>query len=302
MDPTHDASHKLKYADRLANELARFLAGEELSPKHLAAEYGVDVQAIQRDFNQRFAFLQLERKAGRYKLPASLVGKLSAPDIRRFAGLAGVSRLFPALSDDFLRELFDARLTDVLLVQGMQYEELGDKETTFRTLEAAISQHRMVSIYYQKEDGLKAYPLLQPYKLVNHDGIWYLAVNDGKQLKSFTVVKIETLELQDTTFGPDPTVHATLAKEDGIWLNKNKYEVVLKVSGIATSYFKRRKLVANQTLVKELEGGDLLISAFVAHHNQILPTVREWIPYIRIISPENLQADMERELRAYLGA
>jgi hypothetical protein len=39
-------------------------------------------------------------------------------------------------------------------------------------------------------------------------------------------------------------------------------------------YFKRRKLVANQVIVKELEDGGLLVSSKVAHINQILPTVR----------------------------
>lgn len=44
------------------------------------------------------------------------------------------------------------------------------------------------------------------------------------------------------------------------------------------------------------------MSGKVAHINQILPTVRQWIPHIRIISPEGLQGEMEREIRSYLDA
>ena len=48
-----------------------------------------------------------------------------------------------------------------------------------------------------------------------------------------------------------------------------------------------------------LEDGGLIVSAKVAHINQILPTVRQWIPHIRIISPEGLQAEMERGMQGY---
>lgn len=80
-----------------------------------------------------------------------------------------------------------------------------------------------------------------------------------------------------------------------------KLEVVLKIAEPAAGYFRRRKLVAHQVIEKELEDGGLIVSAKVAHANQILPVVRQWIPCIRIISPEGLQSDMEREMHGYLS-
>ncbi len=40
--------------------------------------------------------------------------------------------------------------------------------------------------------------------------------------------------------------------------------------------------------------------AKVDHENQVLPIVRYWIPHIRIMSPEGLQKDLQKELRKYL--
>jgi predicted DNA-binding transcriptional regulator YafY len=91
-----------------------------------------------------------------------------------------------------------------------------------------------------------------------------------------------------------------LADEDDIWLNPEKIEVVLTVSREAAGYFKRRKLIAGQVIEKELEDGGIIVSCKVAHQNQILPIVRYWLPSIRIISPEGLQGEMEKELSAYL--
>ena len=101
-------------------------------------------------------------------------------------------------------------------------------------------------------------------------------------------------------FPPDPAVKKTLAEEDDLWLNPLKTEVVLKIAREAAGYFRRRKLIANQVIEKELEDGGLLVSGKVAHPNQILPIVRYWLPNIRIISPEGLQAEMESQMRGYL--
>ena len=136
--------------------------------------------------------------------------------------------------------------------------------------------------------------------MVNHKGIWYLAGKDGGKLKTFSFTKIERLTVTDNTFCPDPTVDKILADEDGIWLGEDKKEIVLKITKEVAGYFKRRKLIANQVIEKELEDGGLIVSAKVGHPNQVLPIVRYWIPHIRVINPEGLQTEMEDEIRAYL--
>ena len=77
--------------------------------------------------------------------------------------------------------------------------------------------------------------------------------------------------------------------------------MVLKVAKEAAIYFERRKLVGGQVIEKHLEDGGLIVSAQVAHPNQILPIVRYWIPHVRIISPEGLQGEMKRGLLGYFG-
>jgi predicted DNA-binding transcriptional regulator YafY len=139
-----------------------------------------------------------------------------------------------------------------------------------------------------------------PFKLVNHKGIWYLAGRDGEKLKTFAFGKIERLRLLETQFAADPSVEKTLVEEDGIWLGEEKREIVLKISAEVAGYFKRRKLIANQVIEKELEDGGLIVSAKIGHVNQVLPIVRYWIPHLRVISPEGLQAELERDLARYV--
>ena len=286
---------------RLAQMLVKLNQGEKLDPQALADEFGVNLRTIQRDINVRFAYLPLQKAAGRYHLDPAFLGKLGTRDIERFASLAGVRGLFPSLSDEFLRDIFDARIQSALLVKGHQYENLAGKEANFRQLEQAIVARRHVAFDYQKDESAKSYSAVAPFKLMNHKGIWYLAARDADRLKTFAFTKIDALRLLDTQFDADPQVDKTLAEEDGIWLGDDKKEIVLKIAREVAGYFKRRRLIANQVIEKELEDGGLIVSAKVGHPNQVLPIVRYWIPHIRIISPEGLQEDMGQEILKYLG-
>lgn len=296
-------SKELAEHDKLAFRLTRILVklnnGEKLNPLALAEQFGVHLRTTQRDLNTRFASLNLKRVGGCYQINPAHLGKISLEDIERFANLTGVLGLFPKFTGDFMRNMVERNSHSALLVKGHHYEDLNGKEDVFNQLELAICTHQRIAFDYFKPEGRKRYAAIEPYKLVNHSGIWYVAGKDGDKLKSWTFAKIENLQMLDI-FTPDPSVHDTLTKEDGIWLNVKKIEVVLKVSPAVAGYFQRRSLIAHQVIEKELEDGGLIVSCKVAHQNQILPIVRYWLPNVRIISPEGYQATLEAELKAYL--
>lgn len=235
---------------RLAQMLVKLNQGEKLDPRTLAEEFGVNMRTIQRDLNERFAYLPLVKTEGRYHLDPTFLGKLSTKDIERFAGLAGIKGLFPSLADDFLRFIFDSRVQPALLVKGHHYESLSGKEPLFRELEKAIIARRHVSFAYAKSEGPKLFASISPYKLINNKGIWYLAGQDGEKLKSFSLTKISRLDTLQSQFTWDPKIDSQLADEDGIWLSDEKQEIVLQVRPEVSGYFKRRRLIANQVIEK----------------------------------------------------
>ncbi|HCN1110227.1 TPA: WYL domain-containing protein [Escherichia coli] len=77
--------------------------------------------------------------------------------------------------------------------------------------------------------------------------------------------------------------------------------MVIKVPPSVAEYFQRRDLVVGQVIEKELNDGGLIISSNVSHKNEVLPVVQYWLPHLRIISPESLQQEMEKEIKKYLG-
>ncbi len=295
------SDHHETIAFRLTEILRRLNEGEKLDAHELVDEFGVNLRTIQRDLNERFAFLDLEKKDGLYSVNRARLGTLSLKDVQRFAGLAGLQGMYPRLPTDFLKDILDSSLQSALLIRGPSDEDLDGKELQFNQIKQAIRECRAVSFEYLKNDGIKLVEAAQPYKLVSHDGIWYLAATDTGKLKSYSFSKIDRLLVFPDTFTPDPAVHKVLAEEDSVWLNPKKTEVVLKVAPPAAGYFQRRKLIGGQKIVKELEDGGLIISGLIAHPDQILPIVRYWIPSVRVISPEGLQTELESQLRAFLA-
>jgi predicted DNA-binding transcriptional regulator YafY len=294
---THDT---LVY--RLAQILIKLNQGEKLDPQRLADEFCVNLRTIQRDLNERFAYLPLQKANGRYFLDPVFLGKLSTRDVERFASLAGVKGLFPSLSNDFLRDIFDSRIQEALLVKGHNYEDLGDRERDFRELERAITKRRQVAIDYRKGEQSKHYASLDPYKLINHKGIWYLAVVDGVKVKVFSVSKIGRIEVLDTEFAWSGDVDARLAAEDGIWFSEQPITVRLWVSPEVAGYFKRRKLIANQVIEEERPDGSLLLATRVGHAQQVLPIVRYWMPHLHILEPALLLSELKAGIEGYLSA
>ncbi|MBC3832350.1 WYL domain-containing protein [Undibacterium amnicola] len=284
---------------RLSQMLIKLNQGQKLVPKDLAEEFGVNLRTIQRDLNIRFAYLPLEKKEGGYRLDAHYLGKLSTKDIERFAGLAGVKGLFPSLSDEFLGELFDARIGSNMLVQGHNYEDLTQLKKEFSLLEKAIKERKKIAFCYLKNDTVKSYEEIAPYKLINNKGIWYLAAQDKDKLKTFSFTKIRQLDISSENFVWEEAINQQLLNEDGIWLSTTKQTITMSVSKEIAHYFKRRKLIPLQVIEEERHDGSLVVSSTVAHLNQIFPIIRYWIPHLQIVSPFELQKQLLDELIEY---
>ncbi len=288
-------------AMRLSEILRRLSSGDELCPRHLANELSVDVRTIQRDLRERFAHLGLVKSAGRYRLADGEPGRLGprqAARLAEIAGLAGISEVPGARLLDIVRSATD----NPFQILGTPYEDLRHKQYDFQLLEQAIRGRLEVAFRYAKEAGEKDYAHVKPYRLVNNVGLWYLAAVDAEKIKAFTFSKIRLIRISKTTFERSIRTERILDGEDSVWLTENKTRVDLIVSPGVASYFLGRRILPGQKIERRLGDGGLMVSARIAHPDQILPLIRQWIPHIRVESPASLQTRLEDQLYAYLGA
>lgn len=114
----------------------------------------------------------------------------------------------------------------------------------------------------------KRLPNIQPYKLINYEGIWYLAAVDNGKLKTFLVSKMSRVWETQESFECNSSVEKQILDEETIWFSEEKLEVVLKVSANVADYFTRRQLIPEQEITKMCDDGSLIVTTTIANENK----------------------------------
>lgn len=282
-------------AFRLAEILLKLNSGDSFTTQSLAEEFKVSERTTFRDLNRLGSIID-RLPDGSYHMAPAYRGKLKPKDLTAFAKLTGVNQLFPDTSASFLLALLDTLSNSTMLIISHHYEQPKLNDNQFQQLDEAIRQQRVCHLTYS--DKLRT---LEPYKLINNKGIWYLAATENQQLKAYSYSKISQLQVTEESFVARAEVHQNIGEEDDIWFNPDKIEVLVSIAPQVAYYFQRRKLLPQQETIRELENGGLIISSKISHAQQILPQIRYWLPHVRIISPEGLNLQMMRELQSYLN-
>jgi predicted DNA-binding transcriptional regulator YafY len=279
---------------RLSQILFRLNQGERLDAQSLAQEFNVTLRTMQRDFNERLSYLPIEKTNGKYHLNPSYLGRIGAHNIQSFAAIAGIRGLFPKLDTHFLRKLYEEDKT--YQVHGHHYEaQTPELIRLMHQIESAIFNKQAVTFFYTKSDGSqKKYLEVHPYRLINHNGIWYVAVSDQGKLKALVLTRIASFVVNETRFIPDDRLVEVLDEEDGIWLG-DKQTVLIEVFGSARHYFERRQLLPKQQLV-EVRADSIVLNTQIVHENQLFPILRYWLPLVHIIEPLNVKASFNSSL------
>lgn len=293
-----------RLAYRLSDIIIRLNNGERLNIESLAQDYQVCIRTLKRDFQERLATLDFSDSGPVfYQLSPSRVGYLNLTEIRRFANFASVQDLLPKID----REFFQHQLNQGILVKGFAYENIQERMLDFRAINQAIKDYRIISFDYQKvrqqnsQNSRKHY-YLEPYHLLNKNGIWYVIGRCDTQTRNFCFTQISSLSVTDSTFVCDKQIKANLINTDSLFFDNHINEIVLQVGATVAGYFERRDLLPNQELIRKLDNGDLLLACRHVHPREITPIVQYWLPHIRVISPSNVQREMEESLKSYLSA
>jgi len=290
-----DKSDKLVI--RIISIITMLNNGQSLSVKELAEEFSVSERTILTDLNERLSkFLPIEKKNKRYCLESFVVGQLGFSDIRNFASLSGIQKLYPTLDDSLLADVLNAKINDACLVKGENYEDLQAKTKEFDLLRLAIIMKHILEFSYN--DKLRT---VKPYKMVNTNGIWYLAGDDGSKLKTFTFSKIKNLKNTEKKFKPEREFLEIINANRAKWFSQESISVILQIDTKVAEYFLRRELLPEQTVLKHTNKF-LTLKVKVSYEEEILKVVRYWIPHIKIIEPEYLQEKLLEELNLYINS
>ena len=281
-----------KIANRLGMILHKLNEGERLSLQELSEEFGVSLRTLQRDFNERLSFLPIEVEEGYYYVPQYCLGKLNFNDVRTILKKSGVIGVYPVSNDDFIIDLLNEKVSKSYIVEGASYEQI-DKRS-FLLINLAILNTQKLSFNYKQKERV-----VEPYRLINTHGIWYLIAQEDGILKNFSFTKLQNLISLEESFEADDKLLKQIEEKQTTWITQEKIEVVLRVDNDVMDYFVRRVLLPNQKIVEKRDTYSI-ISASISYEEEILSFVRYWIPHIAILSPSSLQEKLHATLQNYL--
>ncbi len=165
----------------------------------------------------------------------------------------------------------------------------------------AIEERRKVDISYLAHEREKSYRA-DPLKIIFFDGFWYLLLRvDGEDwTRKFRLERIKKLKVLDEYFVLPENLKTMLDQSVNIWFaEKRDKKVVLKIDKDASHYFKQRVYFPLQKIKKENKDGSLIIETKVSHHMEAIPTIFQWIPYVKVVEPKGLRKEIKELVEGY---
>lgn len=275
--------------------------------KHYAEKLGVSVRTVQRyleDISEFFDIELVTEKRGCYKflnfgkVKEILLNQEDYEDFEKFANI--VAAFNPKLlkyfnvDEKILKRIIDDELFYIKL---SPFEEIMNF-SLFQKIKKAIKYSQMIDIEYDSE-RLRVFKNLKPHKIVFAEGNWYLVTQDNDNfnggVKFLRLNFIKKVELKPKEFKKNKDLLEFIENFQSLMsaYDKPKYEVVVFVDQEVERHFKAKKFLDSQTVLKDTKEG-LILRYYINDENEILLLAKEWMPYMKIISPSRLQEKLEK--------
>lgn len=274
--------------ERLFEIFSVLYQGKIIDKTWLCERFAIAERTAYRDL-ARLGHLLDEVTPGRFRLNAHLLPALHSGHLAQFADFTGVAKLFPRQDGPALRKSLEQRENVIFHSATTRDNQL--IEALMGELNQATAAHVEVTYHYQGKPRRA-----QPYRLINHYGLWYLAAVEAGRLKAFELALITRFMVTETRFTPSPGVLQELNSTPGISFG-SKTETLLSVSAHAAKFVGRRPLFPAQRLVEQHEDGRLTIACETRDPQALFRWLRYWLPDIHIIAPVSLRDAFERDLQ-----
>lgn len=294
-----------KILTRLTVILSKLNDGEALSVKELAQEFNTSDRTIQRDFNERLVSFPIYQEGKKWKMQdgfrveksKSLEDEIVLDIIEKIT--EGIGGSFSTKAHKLLAKIKNEDFNPIYT--KLNIEDVSDKFSEIQILERAIKEKREVKCSYDNERHAIYTTTIQPLKIVNFEGFWYLIALRKDILKKYYLKNISNSTLLDTRFESDDKLEDSLDNSISVWFQRDNepFEVKLYAAKAATTYFKRRAL-PTQSIERLNSDGTMEFTIKITHEMEILPIIKYWIPHLYVIEPIWLQEIVQEDIQNYL--
>ena len=295
-----NTTNKEAQLSRLLQMLGILSREQRLNKDELLNKFNIDVRTFQRDIKKIKEECNLDitrSKDGFYYLNHGLEADstLSFDDIKLFAKNSGFGDIYPSLDDETITDGLNADFGKFYSINNQAGKNQKELSAIFDDLRKAIKEHLELNFYYDGKERL-----VKPYRLDFVDGIWYLLGDEKTKFKSFSLLKIKKCQFLGG-FEPSRIFLRRIKENDLEWISQNIKIARILVLPKAREYFERKNIFKSFKILKDDNNGILLEVRF-AFDDELLNVVKAWIPYIKIIEPQELNAKLKNSLLEYANS
>jgi len=295
-----------KILTRLISILSKLSNNELPTSKELADEFGVTTRTIQKDIYERLVNFPIEKTSQhQYKFidGFSLDKSILNSDEMIILSLA-LSQFdqvsdFDKVTSRIYKKLVHANFNNPYFIKQDDIQDLDIDAKIVQLLEDAIQFANIIEI-----ENNKGKFEVEPYKIANFDGIWYLFGKDLKdnKIKTFMIYKLKDVKLTNKKYKVSThQIKQILNKTHSAWYDDGEaFEVKVKVYAKIADYFRQRDFLQSQKILEELNDGSLIVRFEVTHDEDIDNIIKSWLPHIEIIEPVRFREKIKKELEEYL--
>lgn len=294
-----------KILTRLTTILARLNDGEALGVQELANEFNVSTRTIQRDFNERLISFRIFQKNRKWKMQEGC--KLEkTTSIEETIILEIIEKMSENIGGQFFsktKKLLQKIKNDDYnpFYTKLNIEDISDKLNEVQELESAIKSKNTLLCKYKINKTIEI--KINPLKIVNYEGFWYLVAIDTKNntLKKYYLKNLFNIKTVNDKFEVTKELDELLDNSVSIWFQEDiePFEVRLHIEDEIVKYFQRKPISKTQVIEKYHSDGSLEIKVIITHEMEILPIIKYWLPYIKIIEPKWINDILDKQIDAY---
>lgn len=167
----------------------------------------------------------------------------------------------------------------------------------FKSLASAIENKEMINFTYNNYKFR-----VKPLKIANFDGFWYLLcldTNKDDKFKKFHLKSIKNLTILNEKFINTKDIEAKLKNANSIWfdIDSQGFIVELLVDNSILKFLERIPL-KTQAIIRKQDESEVYLK--VSNYYEIVPFILQFIPLIKVISPNDLNEYLKNLLSEYL--
>ena len=293
--------------------LIRLSKGENLTTQKLAEQFETTTRIIQLDFKDYIIplfgddtiYYDYSQKCYSAKYPFLQSSLLDSVELATIAILKNKSKdkfadeelsintdkLFEKLEESLKNSIY--KLPSIETIEENQADIIKVKN-------AIKTKTKIECIYNDKKREL--YPL----KILNLDSFWYLINYDLKynEIRRYHLNSIKSVELQDDTeFDFDEEIIRGFDNAINAYFEPHvkPFAIELFLDKKVSKYFLRKPINQTQRVLKTYEDESIDIEVFITDFMEIIPLIQSYLPYILVISPDELNKIIKTNLEVYFS-